>query len=413
MPASKFDKILVINSGSSSLKFMLFSMRAETMLAKGLVERIGAPSANLAYQRNGEARSDKAISADNHGQALEMACHMLVDPGRGVLANLDEVNAIGHRVVHGGEQFRDSVAIDEAVKKGITDCAALAPLHNPPNMGGIVACEKVFPGVPNVAVFDTAFHQSMEPHAFLYAIPYKYYEKYRIRKYGFHGTSHKFVMQATAAWLGKPVERLKLITCHLGNGSSIAAIDGGRVVDTTMGMTPLPGLVMGSRCGDLDPAVVLFLARQGMTPDAIDDLLNKRSGLRGVGGLDSGDMRDIVDAAAGGNAAAAAALRMFGHRAALYIGGYFALLGGADAVVLTGGIGENSAPARAVIVERLDAIGCHLDTARNAETRGRAGVITRDGSRVPVLIMPTNEELMIARETFRVLSASCPTPTPP
>ncbi|MDD5704479.1 MAG: acetate kinase [Kiritimatiellae bacterium] len=405
MPTNRYDKILVINSGSSSLKFMLFSMRAETMLAKGLVERIGAPSANLAYQRNGEAKTDEAISADNHGQALEMACAMLAHPERGVLKNLSEVNAIGHRVVHGGEQFRDSMSIDENVKKGINDCAALAPLHNPPNMGGIVACEKVFPGIPNVAVFDTAFHQTMEPHAFLYAIPYKYYEQYRIRKYGFHGTSHKFVMQATAAWLNKPVEELKLITCHLGNGSSIAAINGGRVVDTTMGMTPLPGLVMGSRCGDLDPAVVLFLARQGMTPDAIDDLLNKRSGLRGVGGLESGDMRDIVDAAAKGNTSAASALKMFGHRAALYIGGYFTLLGGADAIVLTGGIGENSAAARAAIVERLTALGCHLDPARNAETRGRAGAITQDTSRVPVLIMPTNEELMIARETFRVLTS--------
>lgn len=403
MSTKAIDKTLVINSGSSSLKFMLFCMSSETMLAKGMVERIGAPSANLCYQRSGQAKIEEAISVDNHGQALEKACNMLVHPEHGVLAHLDEVDAIGHRVVHGGEQFRDSVLIDESVKKGINDCAALAPLHNPPNMGGIVACERVFPGVPNVAVFDTAFHQTMEPHAFLYAIPYKYYEKYRIRKYGFHGTSHKFVMQASAAWLDKPVKQLKLITCHLGNGSSIAAINGGRVVDTTMGMTPLPGLVMGSRCGDLDPAVVLFLARQGMTPDAIDDLLNKRSGLYGVGGLESGDMRDIVDAAAAGNTAATSALKMFGHRAALYIGGYFTLLGGADAVVLTGGIGENSAAARAAIIERLDAIGCHLDTARNAEARGRAGVVTRDGSRVPVLIMPTNEELMIAREAYDVL----------
>ncbi len=403
MPTSRFDRILVVNSGSSSLKFMLFSMRQEIMLAKGLVERIGAPSANLAYQRNGEAKTQKPISADNHGEALEMACKMLVDPERGVLKSLAEVNAIGHRVVHGAEHFRDSVMIDETVKQGINDCAALAPLHNPPNIGGIVACEKVFPKIPNVAVFDTAFHQTMEPHAFLYAIPYKYYERYKIRKYGFHGTSHKFVMQAAAEWLQKPVEKLKLITCHLGNGSSIAAIDGGNVVDTTMGMTPLPGLVMGTRCGDLDPAVVLFLARQGMTADAIDDLLNKRSGLLGVGGIDSGDMRDLVDAAAEKNPSAQSALKMFGHRAALYIGGYFTLLGGADAVVLTGGIGENSAPARAAIVERLDAIGCHLDTARNAEVRGRAGIITREGSRVPVLIMPTNEELMIARETFKVL----------
>jgi acetate kinase len=410
MPPPPPDRILVINSGSSSLKFMLFRMPAETMLAKGLVERIGAPSASLSYQRNAEARSEEPVSADNHGQALETACRLLVHPDRGVIAGLAEVGAIGHRVVHGGERFRDSVLVDEEVKRGINDCAALAPLHNPPNLGGIIACEKVFPGVPNVAVFDTAFHQTMESHAFLYAIPRKYYDDYRIRKYGFHGTSHKFVAQAAAARLGRPLADLRLITCHLGNGASVAAIDGGRVLDTSMGMTPLPGLVMGSRCGDLDPAVVLFLVRQGMTADAIDDLLNKRSGLRGVGGLDSGDMRDIVDAAAAGNAAAAAALKMFAHRAALYIGGYFTLLGGADAVVLTGGIGENSAPARAAIVERLAAIGCRLDPARNNAVRGRAGIVTTDDSPLPVLIMPTNEELMIARETFRLLGGAAPSP---
>jgi acetate kinase len=259
--------------------------------------------------------------------------------------------------------------------------------------------------VPNVAVFDTAFHQTMPAHAFLYAIPHKYYEQYGIRKYGFHGTSHKYVMQATAAFLKRPVDGLKLITCHMGNGSSIAAIDSGNVLDTSMGMTPLPGLVMGTRCGDIDPAVVLFLARQGMTPDAIDDLLNKKSGLLGVGGIDSGDMRDMVDAASSGNASAVRALNMFGHRAAMYVGGYFALLGGADAVVLTGGIGENSPPARKKIVERLAAIGCILDDARNEAVRGSAGVITTDDSRTPVIIMPTNEELMIARETHLLLKA--------
>ena len=404
MPNSTIDKILVINSGSSSLKFMLFSMSTEAMLAKGLVERIGKPSANLSYQRDGEARISLPISADNHGQALESACRILTDGGKGVLQSLTEVQAIGHRVVHGGEQFNAPSVVNDNVKKAIMECAALAPLHNPPNLGGIVACEHVFPGVTNVAVFDTAFHQSMPAHAFMYAIPSKYYEQYHIRKYGFHGTSHKYVMQTTADFLNRPVEALKLITCHLGNGSSIAAIDGGRVLDTTMGMTPLPGLVMGSRCGDIDPAVVLFLARQGMTPDAIDDLLNKKSGLLGVGGIDSGDMRDMVDAAAAGNPSALMALNMFGHRTALYIGGYFALLGGADAIVLTGGIGENCWPARTKIVERLTAIGCILDTTRNETVRGQAGVITTETSRTPVIIMPTNEELMIARETYKLLA---------
>lgn len=404
MSASFFDKILVVNSGSSSLKFILFSMTDERMLAKGLIERIGKPSANMAYQRDAEAKIVSPVSADNHGQALEIACRMLVDPDKGVLKSMSEVQAIGHRVVHGGEQFREPVQVNDAVKKGITDCAALAPLHNPPNLSGITACERVFPGVPNVAVFDTAFHQSMPAHAFMYAIPHKYYEQYRIRKYGFHGTSHKFVMQATAAYLDKPVEALKLITCHLGNGSSVAAIDGGKVLDTTMGMTPLPGLVMGTRCGDLDPAVVLFLARQGMTPDAIDDLLNKRSGLLGVSGIDSGDMRDIVDAAATGNPAAASALRMFAHRLALYIGGYYTLLDGVDAIVLTGGIGENNAPARKAIAKHLVAIGCILDEGRNNTLHGKAGIITTDQSRTSLIVMPTNEELMIARETHKLLA---------
>ena len=404
MSKHKIDKILVVNSGSSSLKFMLFCMSTETMLAKGLVERIGKPSASLAYQRDGQAKINLPISADNHGQALEGACKILADPARGVIKSLAEVQAIGHRVVHGGEHFSTPSVVNDSVKKAIMECAALAPLHNPPNLGGIVACEHVFPGVPNVAVFDTAFHQTMAAQAFMYAIPSKYYDQYHIRKYGFHGTSHKFVMQATAEFLKKPVEQLKLITCHMGNGSSIAAIDGGKVIDTSMGMTPLPGLVMGSRCGDIDPAIVIFLMRQGMTPDGIDDLLNKKCGLLGVGGIDSGDMRDLVDAASAGNASAVMALNMFGHRAAFYVGGYFALLGGADAIVLTGGIGENCAPARKKILERLTSIGCTLDEARNEQVRGRAGVITTENSRVPVIIMPTNEELMIARETYTLLA---------
>jgi len=404
MSRQKIDKLLVINSGSSSLKFTLFSMATEAMLARGLIERIGKPSANLAYWCGAGTRTNHPISADNHGQALECACKILTDDSEGVLKALNEVQAIGHRVVHGGEQFNAPCLVSDPVKSAIMECAALAPLHNPPNLGGIMACELVFPGIPNVAVFDTAFHQSMSQSAFLYAIPRKYYDQYHIRKYGFHGTSHKYVMQATAAFLKKPVEALKLITCHLGNGSSVTAIDGGNVIDTSMGMTPLPGLVMGTRCGDIDPAVVLFLARQGMMPDAIDDLLNKKSGLLGVGGIDTGDMRDLVDAAAAGNTSAAMALNMFGHRTAFYIGGYFSLLGGADAIVLTGGIGENCAPARKKIVERLTAIGCILDEAQNTEVRGRAGVITTKASRTPVIIMPTNEELMIARETFKLLN---------
>jgi len=406
MSAPVIDKILVINSGSSSLKFMLFSMSTETMMAKGLVERIGSPNGNLAYQRDGEAKTEQTIHAENHGKALALACRMLVDPARGVLKSLTEVDAIGHRVVHGGEKFSASVVVDEAVKAGIGECSALAPLHNPANLGGIVACETVFPDTPNIAVFDTAFHQTMPKHAFLYAIPTAYYENLHIRKYGFHGTSHQFVTQAAAKYIGKPVAQAKFITCHLGNGSSLAAIDGGKVLDTSMGMTPLAGVIMGTRSGDLDPAVVLYLAREGkLSLDEIDTLLNKQSGLLGCAGTGSGDMRDMVAAAAAGKAAAITTLNMFAHRIALYIGGYYTLLGGADAIVFTGGIGENSFPAREAIMQRLAAIGCRYDAARNKEFLfGKAGFISAEGSTTPALVMPTNEELMIARETFATLA---------
>jgi len=406
MPFKKFDKILVINSGSSSLKFMLFSMSTETMMAKGLVERIGTPNANLVYQRDGEPKMTQGISAENHGKALAMACKMLADPELGVIKSLKEVNAIGHRVVHGAEEFTDSVAITEDVKTGIKTCSDLAPLHNPANLDGIVACETVFPNVPNVAVFDTAFHQSMPKHAYMYAIPQKYYDEYGIRKYGFHGTSHKFVAQAAADYLKRPLEDLNLITCHLGNGSSIAAIQGGKVLDTTMGLTPLPGVIMGTRCGDIDPAIIFFLARKGMTIDEIDNVLNKQSGLMGVNGIGSGDMRDTVNAAAQGKAAAENALNMFGHRAALYIGGYHTLLGGADAIIFTGGIGENSFPGRKAILTRLEAIGCKIDEAKNKAVFGTLGVVSTEASKIPAIVIPTNEELMIARETFRLLAAT-------
>jgi acetate kinase len=269
MPYKKYDKILVINSGSSSLKFTLFCMAGETILAKGLVERIGTDNANLVYQRAGEKKSEQGIAAENHGKALAMACKMLIMPGEGVLKSLHEVKAVGHRAVHGAEFFSEPVLVTEDVKTTIKKCSDLAPLHNPANLDGIVACETVFPHVPNVAVFDTAFHQTMPKHAYMYAIPQQFYDDYGIRKYGFHGTSHKFVMHAAAEYLGRPVEELKLITCHMGNGSSIAAIDGGKVLDTSMGLTPLPGMIMGTRCGDIDPAIIFYLARKGMSIDSL------------------------------------------------------------------------------------------------------------------------------------------------
>ncbi len=403
MAIKKYDKVLVINSGSSSLKFMIFSMLNETMLAKGTVERIGTPEANLIYAREGETKTEQLIAAENHGKALAMTCKMLIDKNRGVIKSLQQVQAIGHRVVHGGEEFKSSVLITEDVKASISKCTDLAPLHNPANLDGVIACETVFPGVPNVAIFDTAFHQSMPKHAFMYAVPIKYYEDYGVRKYGFHGTSHHFVAQAAANFLKKPLEEINLITCHMGNGASIAAIRKGKVLDTTMGMTPLPGLIMGTRCGDIDPALIFFLHSKGLDLETIERDLNIDSGLKGVNGIGSGDMRDTVHAAEQGKAAAANAIEMFGHRAALYIGGYYTLLGGADAIIFTGGIGENSAAARKAIISRLTAIGCKLDLLRNENSMGVRAIVSTEESKTPAIVIPTNEELMIARETYKLL----------
>ena len=406
MAASGLDKVLVINSGSSSLKFMMFSMRTETMLAKGVIERIGSDEATLTYQRDGEQKTTEGVRAENHGQALEQVSAMLTHPARGILKSLKEVEAIGHRVLHGGEEFSEPVAVNAAVKDAIRRYFDLGPLHNPANLQGIEACEKFIPGVPNVAVFDTAFHKSMPRHVYLYAIPLELYEKYHIRKYGFHGTSHKYVTETAAAFLKKPLNELTIITCHLGNGSSLAAIKNGKVFDTTMGLTPLQGLIMGTRSGDIDPAVVFFLANKGYTIPQIDKILNKESGLLAVAGTGTGDMRDLVAAAGRGNADAVNAFAMFAHRAALYIGGYYTLLGGVDAIVFTGGIGENSFPARKAIAANLRALGVELDEEKNKSTFGTLANISRQGSRTPVIVIPTNEELMIARETFRVITAA-------
>ena len=405
MAASGLDKVLVINSGSSSLKFMMFSMRTETMLAKGVIERIGSAEATLTYQRDGEQKTTEGVRAENHGQALEQVSAMLTHPARGILKSLREVEAIGHRVLHGGEEFSEPVAVDAAVKEAIRRYFDLGPLHNPANLQGIEACEKFIPGVPNVAVFDTAFHKTMPRHVYLYAIPLELYEKYHIRKYGFHGTSHKFVTEAAAAYLKKPLNALTIITCHLGNGSSLAAIKNGKVLDTTMGLTPLQGLIMGTRSGDIDPAVVFYLANKGYTIPQIDRILNKESGLLAVAGTGTGDMRDLVAAAGRGHSDAVNAFAMFAHRAALYIGGYYTLLGGVDAIVFTGGIGENSFPARKAIAANLRALGVELDEEKNKSTFGTLANISRQGSRTPVIVIPTNEELMIARETFRVVTA--------
>ena len=392
--------ILVLNCGSSSLKYRLIAMPDEVELAGGEAQRVGPPTAEpsrIVHRVRGQASQTHFVRMANHAAAFSGIMNLLSEEAA------FKPEAIGHRVVHGGEKCHDSSKITAEIKDIIRECATLAPLHNPPNLGGIEACERVFSGTPNVAVFDTAFHHSMPPASYLYAIPYEYYEKYGIRKYGFHGTSHKFVAQATADFLGRHLEDLKLITCHLGNGASITAINQGKSIDTSMGMTPLNGLVMGTRCGDIDPAVVLYLVRQGMAADEVDKLLNKKSGLLGVAGIGSSDMRDVIDAAECGNEQAKRALWMFVHRLVSYIGSYHTILGGADAVVFTGGIGENSAYIRTRIIAKLSCLGCLLDETVNHDVVGRPAIVSMPESTLKAVVMPTNEELMIARETHRLL----------
>ena len=398
------ENILVVNSGSSSLKFTLYRIDGEKKLANGLVERIGSENANMVYRRGDAPKTEKPVRALDHSEALKLVCDALTDPETGVIGSLSEVDAIGHRVLHGAEIFKEAVLLTPETLAEVKKLVPFGPLHMPPNVGGVEACQKIFPGVPNVAVFDTAFHQTMPACAARYAIPDEYRTKYGIRKYGFHGTSHHFVTLAAAEFLGKKPEETNLVTCHLGNGSSLAAIKGGKVYDTTMGLTPLAGVVMGTRSGDLDPAVVLELVRKGMTADQIDALLNKKSGLLGVGGIGSGDMRDIVNAAEAGNAGAELALEMWAHRIVQYVGGYFALIGGADAIVFTGGIGENSVAARERVLSRLACLGVDFDPEANATRRGPC-YLTKPGSKVAAVVIPTDEELMIARETLAVVSA--------
>ncbi len=399
-------KILVVNAGSSSLKYTLFDMLGEEkkVLASGVVERIGSDKPNIVFKRpDGFKSNDPLPPKADHADGLKAVCAKLTDAENGVIKDLKEVVAIGHRVLHGGEKITKPVQCTPEVKAIIRECIPLGPLHNPANLTGIEACEKIFPGVPNVAVFDTEFHQTMPPEAYLYAIPYEYYTDYAIRKYGFHGTSHRFVTLATADFLGKKRDDVNLITCHLGNGCSMAAVKNGKCVDTSMGLTPLEGLMMGTRCGDLDPAVVVRLIQLGKTPEEVDTLMNKKSGLCGVGGIGSGDMRDMQAAAAQGNKQAELAIKMFIRRIVKYIGSYFVLLGGVDALVFTGGIGENCANIRASIMEGIQALNIHLDEAKNSEFIGKPGIISTPDSAFKALVMPTNEELMIALSTMDVL----------
>lgn len=394
-------KILVINCGSSSLKYQLFDMDNEEVLVKGLVERIGIDGSRLKQEKGDD---EYIIEEDmkDHTEAVKHVFDAITDKENGVISDLSEIDAVGHRFVHGGEKITKSVVIDEEVRKAVKEYSKFAPLHNPANMMGLEACEKLLPNVKNVAVFDTAFHQSMPKETFLYGIDYKYYEEQAIRKYGFHGTSHDFITQKTAEVLEKNQNELNMISCHLGNGSSICAIKEGKSFDTTMGLTPLEGLVMGTRSGDLDPTVVTYLMNEyGYDTKKMDNILNKESGVLGVSGVSS-DFRDLENAANEGNERADIALKMFANRAKRYVAGYMAEIGKVDAIVFTGGIGENSATMRANIMKGFEQFGIKIDSERN-NVRGACHLISTDDSKVKIFVIATNEELMIARDTKKLV----------
>lgn len=397
-------KVLVINAGSSSLKYQLIDMDDESVLAKGNAERIGIPNSLLKHTAKGKDTVEIKAEFTNHVDAIKMVIDTLVHPEYGVIKSMDEIGAVGHRIVHGGERFAASVVIDDEVMEAIEANIELAPLHNPANIMGIKACKNVMPNTPMVAVFDTAFHQTMPREAFMYAIPYESYKELGIRRYGFHGTSHKYVSRKAALILDKPIESLKIITCHLGNGSSIAAVKNGKCMDTSMGFTPLAGLPMGTRCGDIDPAIVLYLKEnKNMSDEEVNKYLNKESGVLGLSGISS-DFRDLHKAAEEGNERAQLALDVFNYSVKKYIGAYAAAMGGLDCVVFTAGIGENTPQVREKVCSGLEFLGIKIDPELNNKmVRGLEGEINTDDSKVKVLVIPTNEELMIARETLELV----------
>ncbi|MCX7923806.1 MAG: acetate kinase [Clostridia bacterium] len=395
-------KILVINTGSSSLKYQLIDMTNEAVLAKGLCDRIGIANSVLKHSKDGSDQVVIEKDLPDHKVAIQEVVNVLVDEKLGVIASMDEIAAVGHRVVHGGEKFHDSVIINDEVMKAIKDCIELAPLHNPPNIIGIEACQQIMPNTPMIAVFDTAFHQTMPTHAFLYALPYEIYEKYGVRKYGFHGTSHKYVAQRAAAVLNKPIEELRLVSCHLGNGASVCAIKYGKSVETSMGFTPLAGLAMGTRCGTLDPAVISYLMeKEKMSVKDVNDYLNKKSGVLGISGVSS-DFRDIQAAAESGNERAMLAMDIFCYRVKKYIGEYSAVMGGVDAIIFTAGIGENNGLIREKVLEGLEFLGVGVDSKLN-EVKGKETDVSTPDAKVRTLVIPTNEELAIARESIKLL----------
>lgn len=393
-------KILILNAGSSSLKYQLMDMAGEKILAKGLVDRIGIDGSSI-KQTVGDQVFKLETPVHNHTDAIRLMLKALMDPEKGAMKKLDEISAFGHRVLHGGEKFTDSMLITDEVKATIRECIPLGPLHNPANLMGIEACQEAMPGVPNVAVFDTSFHQTMPRKAFMYGVPLDYYKRLHIRRYGFHGTSHRYVSKRVREFLGMKREGSRIITCHLGNGSSLSAVKDGKCIDTSMGLTPLEGVLMGTRSGNLDPAVVQFIANSdNMTVDEVLNVCNKKSGLIGISGISS-DMRDIDAAADQGNENAILARDMLVYSVRKYIGAYAAVLGGVDAIVFTAGIGENNATTRARIMEGFDYLGAKLDITKN-NTREEA-IISADDSRVKICVIPTNEELVIARDTLAIV----------
>ena len=397
-------KILVINAGSSSIKYQLIDMETERVLAKGLCDRIGIAGGNFKHKVEGRDDYKLDIQMANHKEAVKLVLDTLVSPDHGVISSLSEISAVGHRVLHGGEKFSGSVLVDENVITAIEECCELGPLHNPHNLTGIRACAATMPGVPQVAVFDTGFHQTMPDYAYLYALPYEYYEKYKIRRYGFHGTSHRYVSMRAAAMLGRT--DLKIVTCHLGNGSSISAVKDGKCFDTTMGLTPLEGIMMGTRCGSIDPAIIpLLMKKENLTPDQIDFIMNKKSGILGVSQVTS-DNRDIERGAKEGNVRYQLIENMLCHQLTKYIGGFAAAMGGVDAIVFTGGIGENNPHYRARVAEKLAFMGVKIDEEINKKamrTSEEFDLSTPD-AKVKMLMIPTNEELMIAKDTLEIVS---------
>ena len=395
-------KILVINCGSSSLKYQVIDSDTEHVLAKGLCERIGIDG-RLTYQPTGQNKIKYDAPMPAHRQAVELVLKQLTDPETGILKTVDEIQAVGHRMVHGGEKFACSTLLTDEVLKTVESCNDLAPLHNPPTLVGVAACKELMPTTPMVGVFDTAFHQTMAPEAYIYGLPYEYYEKYGMRRYGFHGTSHKFVSQRTAELLGKKPEDVKVIVCHLGNGSSISAVDGGKCVETSMGLTPLEGLIMGTRSGDIDPTCIEFIAhKENITLEEAMTIINKKSGVLGISGVSS-DFRDLEEAANEGNERAKLALDAFCHHVKKYIGSYIAVMNGVDAIVFTAGIGENSPEVREQIMEGFGFIGATIDPVAN-KVRGKETLISTPDSKVKVFCVPTNEELAICRDTVEIVT---------